>query len=293
MEIIINEKYKLNKIIGEGSFGKIFEAKHILSAELVAIKIEKKMDKSILKHEASMYNECKSIKGIPKLRGFGKENEYNYIVTDLLGDSIELIKQKCGGTLNLRSVLSIGIQLLTIFEQLHNKGIIHRDIKPENILLGLSQRRRKDVYLIDFGLAKYYIDNNRDHIQMNSNKKLTGTLKYVSLNVQNGIEPSRRDDLESIGYILIYCLKGCLPWEGSVGDIDTKYAYIKRVKEETELHQLCSTMPYEFLTYMDYCRKLEYNETPDYTYLKCIFMNLFKRMKYNFEDDYEWMRETI
>ena len=272
--IIIGKKYKIIEELGEGSFGKIFKALHIYSDEQVAIKIEKKLKKSVLKLEANIYTKLKNIKGVPQLRYFGVEENFNYMVIDLLSESIEDLVNK-NGKLNLDIVLSIAIETITILEILHNKFIIHRDIKPDNLMLGIKQNRNK-IHLIDFGLSKYYINENGVHKEIIFNKKLTGTAKYASLNVLEGMEPSRRDDLLSLGYVLIYCLNGSLPWENIEGENkEIKYEKIKCSKK-MHINELCKDLPYEFLSYLDYCNRLGYDELPNYKYMKDIFINLYK-----------------
>lgn len=279
-DIIIGKKYKVLNLLGEGSFGRIFEAINIITSEKVAIKIEKKSTISLLKHEATLYNKCRNIKGIPKLRNYGVEDNYNYIVIDFLGDSLDDIKTTCSEHIELSIVLNIGIQLINIIEKLHNIGIIHRDLKPENILLGL-EKEKKSIYLIDFGISRFYINSKGCHIPYVDNKKYMGNIIFMSLNVSNGIEPTRRDDMESIGYILIYILTGYLPWN-SIDDTDKtitkllRNQYIVNMKREMTLDKVCENSPIEFKIYLEYCRKLKYDETPNYNYLKNIFINCNK-----------------
>lgn len=276
-EIIIGNKYKLLKQIGEGSFGKIFEAIHIITNDRVAIKIEKKNVKSILKHEANIYYKCKNIKNIPSIRMFGTENNYNYIVMDLLNLSLEQLRENNNGIISLNEILSISIQLINCLEKLHGLGIIHRDLKPENILM-----RENIVYLIDFGISRYYINQDRCHIPITYDKKFIGNIIYASLNIHNGIEPSRRDDLISLGYIFILCLKEKLPWQNIDSTSITKEKkndIIKNMKENSSLIDLCSELPYEFLSYMKYCYNLEFDEEPNYNYIRTLFMNLLTMLK--------------
>jgi len=185
----------------------------------------------------------------------------------------------------------MAIQLISRLENLHNIGIIHRDLKPDNLLVGLGPNRRI-IYLIDFGLAKYYIDNSGKHKEIVRDKNLTGTIRYVSLNVQDGVEASRRDDLESLGYVCIYCLKGGLPWQTvstTSSDLkEKKYYSIKTKKREIALINLCSNIPLEFMIYLDYCRNLKYEETPNYKYLKNLFFNLYKLKGFNVNEEFEW-----
>jgi serine/threonine protein kinase len=278
-EIIIGKKYKIIKEIGEGSFGKIFKSLNIFTNEFVAIKIEKKREKSLLKLETNIYNKLKNMNGVPQLRYFGVENDFNYMVIDLLDISIEDMIEKYK-KLDIKTTLKIAIESISILEDLHNKFIIHRDIKPENLMIGNGFKRDK-IHLIDFGLSRYYVDENNSHKPINYNKKLTGTAKYASLNVLEGIEPSRRDDLISLGYILIYCMKGSLPWQHiDEENKEIKYLKIKELKT-ISLVDLCKDLPYEFLSYMDYCSNLKYEETPNYNYIKTIFTNLFQLHKSN------------
>lgn len=296
MDVIISKKYKIIKLIGEGSFGKIFEVENLLTSELLAIKIEKKNneapDKNFLKYEAIIYNRCRDLKGFPHMRTFGTEESFNYLVIDLLGDSIEKLREKCGGKLKLQTILVLGTQLLNRLENLHELGIIHRDIKPDNVLIG-KQNSSKTFYLIDLGLARFFIDNEGNHKPIVFDKKMIGTLRYTSINVQDGIEASRRDDLISLGYILLYCYNGFLPWQTnqihmSLTKQSEKLEFIKKTKREITLIELCKNMPYEFLLYMDYCNNLNYDDTPNYEYLRTLFINLFKMKKYDPDVDYEW-----
>lgn len=290
MDVVINNKYKIEYLLGEGSFGKIFQASNILTNEKVAIKIEKKQERCLLKFEANILIKCKEIKGIPRLKSFGVDQNYNYMVVELLGKSLTDLKDLYNGKLKLYTVLQMGLQILTILESLHYIGIIHRDLKPENILIG-NGKLQNNFYLIDFGLSKYFIDQDGIHKKIITGKKLTGTLRYSSLNVQSGIEASRRDDLESLGYIFIYILKGELPWENIQGETkEKKYEIIMNMKREINTLELCSEMPLEFSIYLNYCRNLEYDETPDYSYLKGLFINLsnFICKKDKLNSYFEW-----
>lgn len=271
-EIIIGNKYKLIKEIGEGSFGKIFEAENKITNNKVAVKIEKKDVKSMLKHEANIYYKCKNVKGIPSIKMFGTENNYNYIVMDLLHLSVDNMRENNKGRISLNDTLSMAIQMISCLEKIHTIGLIHRDIKPENIMTSM---RENTFYLIDFGISRYYINQDRKHIPITYDKKFIGNVRYASLNIHNGIEASRRDDLISLGYVFIACLKGELPWQNvSSNNKDEKYKIIKKIKETTTLVDLCYDIPYEFLSYINYCYGLEYDEEPNYNYIKNLFINL-------------------
>ncbi|EPS61015.1 hypothetical protein M569_13784, partial [Genlisea aurea] len=169
------------------------------------------------------------------------------------------------------------------------KSFLHRDIKPDNFLMGLG-RRANQVYAIDFGLAKKYRDSStHQHIPYRENKNLTGTARYASMNTHLGIEQSRRDDLESLGYVLMYFLRGSLPWQGlKAGNKKQKYDKISEKKVSTSIEALCRGYPTEFASYFHYCRSLRFDDKPDYAYLKRIFRDLFIREGFQFDYVFDW-----
>ena len=149
--------------------------------------------------------------------------------------------------------------MIKCIQKVHEEKIIHRDIKPDNFLIGNYESTKDQVFTIDFGLAKYYISEKGDHIPFRDGKSLTGTARYASLNTHKGIEQSRRDDLESIGHVLLYLIRGSLPWQGlPCRNKNEKYALIKKKKIETPLEDLCKGYPHEFKEFMLYCRSLKF-----------------------------------
>mmetsp|Transcript_2394 Transcript_2394/g.2340 ORF Transcript_2394/g.2340 Transcript_2394/m.2340 type:complete len:201 (+) Transcript_2394:7-609(+) len=174
-------------------------------------------------------------------------------------------------------------------EFLHNNHFIHRDMKPDNFLVGMNKKQHI-VYLIDFGLAKRFRDpKTGEHIPYKDNKSLTGTARYASVNTHLGIEQSRRDDLESIGFILIYFLKGTLPWQGLQAKTkNDKYERIKEKKTQTTIESLTRGLPEEFATYLNYCRNLKFEEKPDYNYMRKLFKDVSNRSGFEFDYSYDW-----
>ncbi|AQK55533.1 casein kinase I [Zea mays] len=172
---------------------------------------------------------------------------------------------------------------------MHQKGFLHRDIKPDNFLMGLG-RKANQVYIIDYGLAKKYRDlQTHKHIPYRENKNLTGTARYASVNTHLGVEQSRRDDLESLGYVLMYFLRGSLPWQGlKAGTKKQKYDKISEKKMLTPVEVLCKSYPSEFISYFHYCRSLRFEDKPDYSYLKRLFRDLFIREGYQFDYVFDW-----
>lgn len=167
---------------------------------------------------------------------------------------------------------------LSRVEFVHSKSFIHRDIKPDNFLMGLGKRANQ-VHIIDFGLAKKYRDpKSHIHIPYRENKNLTGTARYASINTHLGIEQSRRDDIESLGYVMMYFLRGSLPWQGlKAATKKQKYEKISEKKMVTAIEILCRGFPSEFVTYFQYCRSLRFDDKPDYSYLRKQLRDLFTR----------------
>lgn len=287
MTLIVEGKYRISSKIGEGSFGKIFSGVNANNNEKVAIKIEKSSESSLLKNEAKLYKLLEDCTGIPKLRSFGQEGIFNYMVIDLLGDSLEGLRGKCGGCFSLKTVIGIGLQMIRRLEATHNLGVIHRDIKPDNFLI---DPRTNLVYLIDFGLARRYLDRKNKHFGQDSGRKLTGTARYASLNVHQGLTPSRRDDLESTGYVMLYLLNGKLPWQSiKAGDKEERYRLIGEHKLNKSLWECFGESPDEFIVYLNYCRRLEFDEDPDYEYLRNVLVNLYKHQGYTVDQEYDWV----
>ena len=168
-----------------------------------------------LVNEAMVYkalNSSGNTPGVPKLHWYGSEGDFNVMVIDLLGPSLEDMFLFCNRRFTIKTVLLLADQMLTRIEHLHRHNYIHRDIKPDNFLLGQGKQSHV-VYCIDLGLCKRYINHNHFHIPYKEGKNLAGTARYVSINTHNGYEQSRRDDIESIGYVLLYFLRGGLPWQ--------------------------------------------------------------------------------
>ncbi|KAK2455247.1 Casein kinase 1-like protein 6 [Trifolium repens] len=290
MDHVIGGKFKLGRKIGSGSFGELYLAVNIQTGEEVAVKLESvKTRHPQLHYESKLYMLLQGGTGIPHLKWFGVEGEYNVMAIDLLGPSLEDLFNYCNRKFTLKSVLMLAEQLINRVEYMHSRGFLHRDIKPDNFLMGLG-RKANQVYVIDYGLAKKYRDlQTHRHIPYRENKNLTGTARYASVNTHLGIEQSRRDDLESLGYVLMYFLRGSLPWQGlRAGNKKQKYDKISETKVSTSIEYLCKSYPSEFVSYFHYCRSLRFEDKPDYSYLKRLFRDLFIREGYQFDYVFDW-----
>ena len=260
------------------------------SGEEVAVKLESvKTKHPQLLYESKLYRLLAGGIGIPNVRWFGVEGEFNILVMDLLGPSLEDLFNFCSRKFSIKTVLMLADQLIARTENLHAKCFIHRDIKPDNFLMGLGKRANQ-VYMIDFGLAKKYRDSRtHQHIPYREHKNLTGTARYASLNTHLGIEQSRRDDMESMGYVLLYFLRGSLPWQGLKAQTKReKYDKISDKKYSTPIEVLCKGFPSEFATYLNYCRSLRFDEKPDYAYCRKLFRDLFVREGYIYDYVFDW-----
>lgn len=154
--------------------------------------------------------------------------------------------------------------MLTSIAALHDQGILHRDIKPENYVIG-NEGSHHQLYLIDFGLSKYHLQEDGTHIPMKQNKGLIGTARYTSISSHAGLEQSRRDDLESIAYLLLYFVKGTLVWQNlQVKDKDERFKMIAELKATTSPEEMCRGLPAEFLAFIKLVKALAFEEKPDY-----------------------------
>jgi serine/threonine protein kinase len=246
---IIGNKYKIGEMLGSGGYGILFRARNIRTNEEVAVKVEPiNNNTKLLKNETKIYQYLNSFcqKGIPKVLWYGSDKVNYYMVMELLGSSLKEVKNS--------NIQSIGIQIINRLEFIHSKQLIHRDVKPENFLFGIL--KNEDIlYIIDFGFCKTYI-NNGIHIQNKKRDHIIGTPNFISIRVSEGEEPSRRDDLESVVYILYYL------WNGDIS-VNDKELFLN--KEEK--------IPSYMIEFFDYCRNLRFEEDPNYSYLYNVLKN--------------------
>ena len=292
MKDLIAENFVTLTLIGKGAFGQIYLSYDIRDNIEVSIKKEiKKTQKTPqLRTEAKIYQSILNIssqditgvkalaqdevQGVPHFYGMGELVDSYYLIIEFLGPNLIELFNFCGlHKFTISTVCLIGLQMLNRIENLHKHHYIHRDIKPENFLIGTKDKSNV-IFLIDFGLSKRYKNpKNHQHIPYREGRALTGTARYVSINTHLGIEQSRRDDLESIGYVLIFFLKGNLPWQGLKNGGD-KYQRIMEKKLQIPTEILCYGLPEEIIYYLNYCKSLRFEDRPDYDYLRGLFIKL-------------------
>ena len=290
---LIFDRYRLIKRLGAGSFGSIYSAEY--ENNLYAIKLEEKRGEcSLLEHESYIMSHLRG-PALPSVKIYGYSRTHNILVMELMGKSLEdLFEEYPEKKFSVRCVCNIGYQMIEILEYIHNRNIIHRDIKPDNFVIGLNEKR-KYIYILDFGLSKKYRNSKTlKHYTIIKSKNLTGTARYASIHALNGLTQSRRDDLEAVGYVLLYFLRGRLPWQGiPVRTKEERYKKIMDKKLATSAEELCQGFPQQFTDFINYTRQLQYEQDPDYYYLKNLFLIVLNNQGFKIDCYYDWDKQTI
>ncbi|PVU87987.1 hypothetical protein BB560_006411, partial [Smittium megazygosporum] len=286
---VVGVHYRVGKRIGEGSFGVIYEGTNLLTNTPVAIKFEpRKTEVPQLKDEYRSYKLLAGTDGIPEAYYYGLEGLFSVLCIDLLGPSLEDMFDLCHRKFSVKTT--------AIIEAVHEHGLVYRDIKPDNFLMGRQNSSEAGkVFLVDFGMAKQYRDHKTHaHIPYREGKSLSGTARYMSINTHLGREQSRRDDLQSIGHVIMYFLRGSLPWQGiKAANNKQKYEKIGEKKQYTPIKELCSGFPEEFAIFLSTVRKYTFQETPDYNYLRSLMNSAIERVGEVDDGVYDWMLPTF
>jgi serine/threonine protein kinase len=294
-KLTINKRWRITEKLASGGFGAIYKAQDKDTNEVVVVKTERRIGKNYLDREAEVFKKMHGQEGFPSMiwRGkiYYKENKKrkgcSSIIMDHLGYSLSDLFYKHGKRFSLKTTLMLADQMIKRLQQLHATGIIHRDIKPGNFVMGTGARAHI-VYLIDFGLANFFVNSDGSHMGYRTDAPFRGTHRYASINAHFKIEQSRRDDLEGLGYVLIYFLRGGLPWQNVNCSRRRRRKVIGDSKKSVSLEQLCEGIPIEFLEYMQLVRTLQYDSSPDYKHLRKLFKRCFRREGFKKDFVYDW-----
>jgi serine/threonine protein kinase len=299
-KIIGNNKFTLykNKLLGEGSFGKVYLGKVNDTNDIVAIKTEEPKHNYLCKESSicKFLTEKREVPiGFSKYYWYGEDTDkHKYLVCEALGKSVQDLLTKCGGSFSLKTVLMVGFQILNRIEYLHQHNYIHRDIKPSNFLVGIGNKKNT-IYLVDFRLSKEYCDKNGNHIDYVKNKSYVGTIRYMSINCHKGVESARRDDMFSYIYMLFFLYYGNLPWQG-MNDADKK----KRLKlignlkgefnKDPSKYFQNPKVPNSFIKILDYIRKMKFKQNIDYDKIREFLVEDMIAHKYNYDYEWDWSK---
>lgn len=303
--------------IGSGSFGQVLYGKHKNTSLEVAVKvISSDTSTDTIRKEINFSKQLQKITGFPTIYYTCVYDKKNIIVESLLGPSLDKLFKYCGRKFPLKTVCLIGKEIVKRLENMHEKGILHRDLKPNNLTWGnfnssynnISNYNSinnisnnldiKTIFLIDFGLSCSFLEGGLSykHYKIKTNLSFVGTLRYASLNSHKGIRQSRRDDLESMIYILIYFLKGKLPWQDvKAKQKEERHKLISEIKSKVTIESLCENLPSEFAELLTYVKNLEFDEKPIYSKFYAFFHNLIEKLNKEMieEKDYSYIWETL
>lgn len=241
-------KYVIIKEFSSGAFGEVYMGKNKFTGEYVAIKRENKQN-SAVKNEAKMYNYLNNTTFFPKLKDYISTETHNFLVLELLNYNLNAMR----GKVTKYHIANIGNQIINALEFLHNMGVVHRDIKPANFMLANGK-----IKLLDFGFAKKIInekDGIKKHNPFKKISELIGTPNFISLNVHNLDEPSRRDDIESAIYVLLY-LRIDLPW------MNLSLEETRDLKNDIVKGNILDTY---YINMLKICHAITYEEIPKYS----------------------------
>lgn len=307
-DLIFENRYICQCEVKQGAFGIVYQGFDVTEKRPIALKLEKDKKShttSSLTNEARILSKLKGIKGVPTLYWSGKKqgSEERALAMTYLGKDLQHHFTKVKG-FSLKSVLMCGVQLIRILQGVHERGVVHRDIKPDNILTACNEDEEniaknprdkldaQQLYLCDFGISKIFRENNK-HIEYKINKPFIGTIRFASEAAHKGYEVSRKDDLESLGYVLVFLLKGKLPWQ----NIDKALGNLRKdrvgvCKQLEHLLEYFYDMPEEFLQYFKYVKGLTFKENPNYDHLIKLFQDLAKKRMINIDDwMWDWRRK--
>ncbi|KAK0617802.1 casein kinase 1, delta subunit [Bombardia bombarda] len=291
-DLLVNNRYRVERKIGEGGCGLVYSGTDLHTNKPVAIKLsEDSAAQSLLQREAEVYGALAGRVGIPHVR-LTSASTYSVLIEDLLGPSLEDLFRYCGCKFTLKTILMIADQAINRISYVHSRGFLHRDIKPENFLMGVG-RRGNVLHIIDFGLSvEREMVANMEH---RGNLPFNGTCEFATIRNHKRNGQSWADDLEALGYVLLYFALGSLPWQALTADTNEELAVlVGEQKMSLSGAALCDgVLPKEFATYIDYTRSLPFNDKPDYAYLRKLLRGAFDRGGFKYDHVYDWTEKRF
>lgn len=284
---LINNVWSVGRKIGAGSYGMVCLATHAKTKKVAAVKLEQIRPGNILRNEYEILNSFAGKPGFPEVYYYGTYRKvFNCMVMQMLGRSLEATFEKCGRHFTIKALVFLVTQLIRRFQTIHSMRIVYRDVKPENFLLGQNSNR---VHVIDFGLSKYYANERGEHVSLRSTREIIGTSRYMSINAHKCQEASRRDDMESLAYVMVYFMRGSLPWSGlKLNSFSAHNQRIMELKRDISPEVLCKGYPEEFLNFYKQVRSLSFTEKPDYQGMVNMFKHIYRKLDITNDGKYDW-----
>ncbi|EJD47039.1 kinase-like protein [Auricularia subglabra TFB-10046 SS5] len=287
-------RFRVGKRCSAGDFGAVFEGTNITNGQAVALKFEwYRAANRRLRYEYKSYKLLTGMPGLPKVYYFGREGSHYVLIMEMLGRNLEHLFYLCGGKFSIKTVCMLAKEMITRVQAIHERALIYRNVQPDTFLMGPEQTKAANVvHLVDFGLAKPYRDSRTGvHMPYREAKSPRGDGRYMSINTHLCVEQSRRDDLEALGHVLLYFLRGSLPWQGVRARTNQeKHEKVVQIKSQTQIRDLCVGFPDEFAVYLEYARGLGFDETPDYEFLRDLFTKALQDLNEVDDGVFDWMQ---
>jgi len=290
---IFFKDYQIQSKLATGGSSEIYLAEPLKSDSSVIIKspfFSKNSGTNLLK-EANLMLQLKDVTGVPQILESIVNENCEALIIQRLGQSLDMLVKEYMN-FSLKTVIMVAKQMIATLQRIHGKAIIHRDIKPGNILISKNSNS-KQIFLIDYGLAKKFLNSKGCHKLFNVKRNsFKGTLMFASRNTHFGYSNSRRDDLESLGYTLVYLYKGFLPWSNwHKSNLDVRS--LGKIKNQCYAQGVFADLPLEFKQFFDYVGKLKYEDVPDYDFLIELFNDMAKRYEFDMQvHKWEWTDES-